>query len=264
MLLRFTKMSGAGNDFVMMDNRHTAFRFSERTIAALCARGTGIGADGLILLENSSGYDFAMRYYNADGKLGSMCGNGGRCAAQFAHHCGINKTNLHFEANQNSYTAELLPDGRVKLKMQPPTDFRDAFHVGDYDAYFVDTGSPHAIVYVNDVETLDVFTDGKKIRQSKAHFPNGANVNFLQQKNETTFRIRTFERGVENETLACGTGCVAAAVMSYHVKKTASTRIHLIVQSGETIDVEFDAAFRDVYLIGSATMVFTGEIDVND
>ena len=262
MTIHFTKMSGTGNDFIMIDNRTEQRTFSEAQIAKWCKRGTGIGADGLILLEPSAHHDFSMRYYNSDGKLGSMCGNGGRCITRFAHHCGIKKTQFTFEANGETYRSEMLPDGRVKLKMTPPKVFRDKFTVEGYDAYFIDTGSPHALIYLPNVETLDVFNEGKKVRSNKAHFPDGANVNFLSVISPDTLRIRTFERGVENETLACGTGCVASAVVSYRLGKINSQTVTLHVQSGECVQVEFDREFQDVFLIGSAEIVFEGRVEI--
>ncbi len=262
MTVHFTKMSGAGNDFIVIDNRTEMHTFSEAQIAKWCKRGTGIGADGLILLEKSNDYDFAMRYYNADGKLGSMCGNGGRCATRFAQHIGIKKTHFTFEANGEIYRSEMLPDARVKLHMTPPKAFRDKFIVEGYEAYFINTGSPHAIVYVSDLEHFDVFGEGKKIRSNKMHFPEGTNVNFLDVIAPDAIRIRTFERGVEQETLACGTGCVAAAVVSYRLGKINAKKVTLHVQSGEQVQVEFDDGFQDVSLIGSAEIVFEGRIEM--
>ncbi|NTV45663.1 MAG: diaminopimelate epimerase, partial [Chlorobiales bacterium] len=208
MQIPFTKMSGAGNDFIVIDNRSGSYGLSEAQINSLCKRQTGIGADGLILLEPSGTHDFAMRYYNADGRLGSMCGNGGRCIVHFAWHTGVadSKAQYTFEANGNTYHADVIDSSTVKLKMQPPKDFRDKFTVEGYDCHFVDTGSPHAILFFDNVEELDVFGIGRKIRHNQEHFPEGTNVNFIQILSPNTIRLRTFERGVEDETLACGTG----------------------------------------------------------
>ncbi|MFQ3596935.1 MAG: diaminopimelate epimerase [Chloroherpetonaceae bacterium] len=262
MTVHFTKMSGAGNDFIMIDNRTEKRVFPEAQIAKWCRRGTGIGADGLILLEDSSDCDFTMRYYNADGKLGSMCGNGGRCVTRFAQHVGIKKTQFTFEANGEIYHSEILPNGQVKLHMTPPKAFRDKFIVEGYETYFIDTGSPHAIVYVSDLEGFDVFNEGRKIRSNKMHFAEGANVNFLEVTAPDAIRIRTFERGVEQETLACGTGCVASAVVSYRLGKINAKNVTLHVQSGECVQVEFDERFQDVHLIGSAELVFEGRVEM--
>lgn len=255
-------MSGAGNDFIMIDNRRLGLELSEAQIAKWCKRVTGIGADGLILLECSDQYDFAMRYYNADGKLGSMCGNGGRCAARFAYCSGIQKQHLTFEANGERYEATLLDDGRVRLKMQPPKNFRDALPVEGYEGFYVDTGSPHVVIYTEHLNTIDVNQVGRKIRHNAQLFPEGTNVNFVEPIAPDMLRIRTFERGVENETLACGTGCVAAAVVSHRLGKTPVLHIKLQVQSGETVEVSFDETMETIYLTGSADVVFTGFIEL--
>lgn len=258
MKIDFVKMSGAGNDFIVMDNRSGAIALSEADIRRLCARRTGIGADGLMLMERSAQCDFAMRYFNADGKPSSMCGNGGRCITRFAQFSGIHKTRFTFEANGETYRSEILDSGRVKLQMRPPKAFRDAFEVEGVQSFFIDTGSPHAVIYANDVASLNVAELGRKIRHNREHFPEGTNVNFVEPLSENRLRIRTFERGVEDETLACGTGCVAAAVVSYKLGKARAPHIFLTVQSGETIEVEFDDALQTIYLIGSADIVFTG------
>jgi diaminopimelate epimerase len=264
MQIPFTKMSGAGNDFIVIDNRTGQYALSELQINALCRRQTGIGADGLILLESSGTHDFAMRYYNADGRLGSMCGNGGRCIVHFAWHTGVanHKAQYTFEANGNTYHADVLNEGIIKLKMQPPKDFRDKFTVEGYDSYFVNTGSPHAILFFDNVEEVDVFGIGEKIRHNREHFPEGTNVNFIQIISGNTIRLRTFERGVEDETLACGTGAVASALMSYRLGKVQSEPVSVIVQSGDILEVSFDKDMQDVYLTGPAKPVFTGVVTV--
>lgn len=255
-------MSGAGNDFILMDNRTAQVTLTEAQIYRLCRRRTGIGADGLILLEAAEGFDFAMRYYNADGRLGSMCGNGGRCITRFAHDCGISGTQFEFEANGKRYRSEILDDGRIRLQMQPPHSFREAFQVEGVESFYVDTGSPHAVVYVNEIEALDVDGVGKSIRRSAKAFPDGANVNFAEVRSADTIRLRTFERGVEAETLACGTGAVATAVVSYKHGFVNSERVKLLVQSGETLEVAFTPDFTEVFLIGSAAIVFSGSVEV--
>jgi diaminopimelate epimerase len=262
--IEFTKMSGAGNDFIVIDNCSGALELSEVQIRRLCARRTGIGADGLMLMNSSARYDFAMRYFNADGRPSSMCGNGGRCITRFAYLSGMKKTQFAFEANGEVYHAEILDERRVKLKMQPPKHFKDALHIEGFEGFYVDTGSPHVVLYVTPVETFEVQNVGRKIRHHTELFPNGTNVNFVEPLSEDCLRIRTFERGVEDETLACGTGCVAAAVISYRLRKVKTHAIKLIVQSGEVIEVEFDEAMQHVYLIGSADVVFTGCIDLEE
>lgn len=264
MQIPFTKMSGAGNDFIVIDNSTGEYALSESQINALCKRQTGIGADGLILLELSGTHDFAMRYYNSDGRLGSMCGNGGRCIVHFAWHTGVanHKVQYTFEANGNTYHADVQEGGIIKLKMQPPEDFREKFTVEGYECHYVNTGSPHAVLFFDNVDELDVFGIGKRIRHNREHFPEGTNVNFIHIVSDNTIRLRTFERGVEDETLACGTGAVASAIISYRLQKVQSEPVSVIVQSGDTLEISFDEAMQDIYLTGPAKPVFTGLVSI--
>ncbi|MBC8043774.1 MAG: diaminopimelate epimerase [Rhizobacter sp.] len=265
MNVAFTKMSGAGNDFILIDNRSLGLKLDHSRVAAMCHRHTGIGADGLLLLglPSGSGFDFTMTYYNADGKPGSMCGNGGRCITRFAAlQNGNGKTLFRFEAGGDAYTALLLDDGRVGLRMAAPKNFRNAFTVAGYTCFYADTGSPHAVIFADDVSRIDVYHEGKKVRNSTADFPEGANVNFAEVIASDTVRLRTFERGVEDETLACGTGAVATALISYRQGKVKTNRVKLLVQSGETLEVSFTPDLTDVDLTGSASVVFTGTIDI--
>jgi len=266
MKIAFTKMSGAGNDFVMIDNRNGSVHLTPSQVAAICHRRFSVGADGLITLEaGKDGFDFQMNYYNADGRLGSMCGNGGRCVTAFARHAGLDQNQFHFAANGKSYDSEILPDGIVSLKMTPPTDFRPVKKIAALENYFCDTGSPHAVIFVEDVENVDVFSLGRKISHAKAYADTsnggGTNVNFVQVLSQDTIRLRTYERGVEDETLACGTGSVASAVMSAKLGKVAASDIKVIVSGGQ-LRVRFDAAFQDVYLIGPADITFSGELEI--
>ncbi|ACF13397.1 Diaminopimelate epimerase [Chloroherpeton thalassium ATCC 35110] len=258
----FTKMSGAGNDFIVIDNRDGAYSFlGEAEIRQLCTRRIGIGADGLLMLEGSENHDFAMRYYNADGRLGSMCGNGGRCIAQFGWKLGdAAKKELKFEANGNTYFASVLADGEIKLNMLVPKDFRDAFSVDGHECVFVDTGSPHAILYVENLDETHVVEIGQKIRHNQEHFPGGTNVNFVQILSSEKIRVRTFERGVEDETLACGTGAVASALMSYRLGKVSAKSVCVAVQSGDLLTIAFDEEMQHVTLSGPALEVFQGEV----
>jgi diaminopimelate epimerase len=262
MQIDFTKMSGAGNDFVVIDNRQGVFNLTHEQVRTMCTRRTGIGADGLILLETSETADFRMNYHNADGFPGSMCGNGGRCAVWFAHLIGICPAGEHyrFEAGPSTYEAEVTGDESVRLHMLPPSDFRDGLQAGAWSCHFVDTGSPHAIAYVNNLDQLDVFTEGRYIRHSKELFPEGANVNFLEITAPDALSIRTFERGVEDETLACGTGTVAAALMSYRLGKVSSSPVKVTVRSGETLIVGFNEMMDKIYLEGPARAVYQGTI----
>lgn len=258
MQINFTKMSGAGNDFVVIDNRLGQANLTHEQIRALCTRRTGIGADGLILLERSDSGDFRMNYHNADGYPGSMCGNGGRCAVYFAWSIGILPAagRYVFDAGPGRYEAEVTGTDAVRLHMLPPADFRDDLQAGAWRCHFVNTGSPHAIVFTGDVETIDVFSEGRAIRHRKDLFPDGTNVNFLEVTSGDSISVRTFERGVEDETLACGTGAVASALMSYRLGKVSDSPVRVRVRSGDILEVGFSSDMQQVYLEGPAKIVY--------
>ncbi len=262
--LPFTKMSGAGNDFILIDNRDAIVTGDASTLArALCSRHFGVGADGLLLLERSSIADFAMRYFNADGSFGGMCGNGGRCIARFAYHHGIAGRTLRFEALDHTYAAEVI-EPSVKLHMKAPKDLlaNRLLHLISREviASFVDTGSPHVVIESPVVEEVDVESIGREIRETV--FPAGTNVNFVQPIGPNTLKLRTYERGVEAETLACGTGAVASAVVFsslHHMKSPVTLR----VRSGEDLIVYFerhDESFVNIQLEGSAHFLFSGKV----
>ena len=258
MNIRFYKYEGAGNDFVMIDNRSLLFpKDNNEKIRQLCHRHFGIGADGLILLENDENSDFKMVYYNADGNESTMCGNGGRCIVAFAKQLGVidNKTNFNAIDGLHQATIE---NGNVSLHMI------DVDQVNIHDSYiFADTGSPHHIKIVNNLNDYPVFTEGRKIR-NEVYGKEGSNINFVEQKNDNTFRIRTYERGVEDETLACGTGVTAAAIAMHATQKTSDNLVHLLVEGGE-LSVSFDekdGKYSNVILIGPATFVFDGQIEI--
>jgi len=201
MQIEFYKYQGAGNDFVMIDNRLKKFDTSnQKQIEKLCNRKFGIGADGLICLENKNGYDFKMLYFNADGKQGTMCGNGGRCIVAFAKHLNIIKDKAYFIAIDGEHNAKINEDS-ISLQMQ---DISDITLKEDY--VFLDSGSPHHIKYYKNIDELDIKQLGHDIRYGAPYFKVGTNVNFVTQLNNNTFKVRTYERGVENETLSCGTG----------------------------------------------------------
>jgi diaminopimelate epimerase len=262
MHINFTKMSGAGNDFIVIDNRQGLFKLTNEQVRAMCIRRTGIGADGLILVESSEMTDFRMNYHNADGFPGSMCGNGGRCAVYFAWLIGIRPTGSRytFEASTDRYEAEVTGEESVRLHMLPPSDFRNSFQVGAWSCHYVNTGSPHAIVYTESLDKLDVFTEGGALRHRKDFFPEGTNVNFLEVTAPDGISVRTFERGVEDETLACGTGAVASALMSYRLGKITSSLVRVKVRSGDTLMVGFNDTMDEIYLEGPARVVYRGTI----
>jgi len=267
-MLSFTKMNGAGNDFVVVDNRAGTLRLDGATIARLCDRHRGIGADGLLAVEKAeNGADFRMRYYNADGGEAEMCGNGARCFARFASRLTGALGDITFDTMAGVISARLLGE-RVQLQMSQPKDLAPGVELEiagqRRTVHFVNTGVPHAVVMVDDLEATDVLTLGAAIRHH-AHFaPKGTNANFIQPVGMRSLAIRTYERGVEGETLACGTGVVASAII-FHELTPAAPPISVRVRGGETLEVGFVKTvdgYREVTLTGPAEFVFDGKIDV--
>ena len=256
MTLSFYKYQGTGNDFVLIDNRQLQFPKNDtKLVASLCDRKFGIGADGLILLENDELSDFRMVYYNADGREGSLCGNGGRCTVAFANFLGIVDKDTVFNAADGKHHAT-IKDGIVSLQMQ------DVMEIKEKPEYvFLDTGSPHHVQMVNTVQDFPVFKEGKKLRYG-LYGQTGSNVNFVEVLNDDTFAVRTYERGVEDETLSCGTGVTAVAIAMHNAGKTNANRIKVNTQGGE-LQVELnkkDGVYNQIHLIGPAKQVFKGEI----
>ncbi|MEF8846016.1 MAG: diaminopimelate epimerase [Bacteroidales bacterium] len=257
---QFQKYHGAGNDFIIIDNRQNTFTPEKDVIERLCRRKFGIGADGLMLLESSEEADFYMRYFNSDGKESTMCGNGGRCIVAFAYDQGLIDKNPHFLASDGMHEAVIRDDNLVALKMQ------DVERVRTFDDhYFVDTGSPHYVRFVDDPEKVNVYEEGRNIRYNSQFSETGVNVNFVSLEEGDQISIRTYERGVENETLACGTGAVASAISAYlrsHTDKTSYT----VNARGGRLEVTFKPTgnrFTDVWLTGPAVFVFSGTVDVS-
>ncbi|WP_372937153.1 diaminopimelate epimerase [Seonamhaeicola sp.] len=253
----FYKYQGTGNDFVMIDNRQQKFdKNNTKRVAFLCDRRFGIGADGLILLENHDEYDFKMVYYNSDGNESTMCGNGGRCLVAFARDLGIIKNKATFEAIDGLHHA-YIDDDIVKLQMQ------DVDEVNKYDSHvFLDTGSPHHVQFEDHIDTFNIKEKGAKIRYGAPYNDVGTNVNFVKKISDDTFLVRTYERGVEDETLSCGTGVTAVAIAMNATKQTKDNTITLKVQGGE-LKVTFDVvneAYKNVWLIGPAKLVFKGTV----
>jgi diaminopimelate epimerase len=259
MQLSFYKYQGTGNDFIILDNRAKNIELTEEEIRFLCNRNFGIGADGLMLLQTLENFDFEMVYFNADGKPSTMCGNGGRCLTQFAKHLGIHADEYKFMAIDGEHLAQFGDNGWVHLKMKNVTAVTN--HFGDF---VLDTGSPHFVRPVSNVITIDVFNEGKAIRNSKDFVEAGINVNFVEQTGEDDIYVRTYERGVENETLSCGTGVTASALVFYH-NENGYNRIEVTTPGGQ-LAVEFDkvgdAQFENIWLCGPATFVFKGEIEI--
>ncbi|MEM0519547.1 MULTISPECIES: diaminopimelate epimerase [Aequorivita] len=250
----FYKYQGTGNDFVILDNREEFFpKKDSQLVAKICDRRFGVGADGLLLLENHPTADFKMVYYNSDGNLSTMCGNGGRCIVHFANYLEIISGRTTFEAVDGMHEATINNEG-VSLKMNDVETFEVT------DAYtFLNTGSPHHVEMVSDLQNFDVFGEGRNIR-NKIYGTDGANVNFVEKQNASTFSVRTYERGVENETLSCGTGVTAVALAMFETENTSENKLTLNTPGGQ-LQVRFnkiDSHYTDIYLEGPATMVFKG------
>lgn len=260
MQLEFYKYQGAGNDFVMIDNRSGFFpKENTQLIAHLCDRRFGIGGDGLILLENDSDTDFKMVYYNSDGNQSSMCGNGGRCLVAFAKDLEVIEDKTTFIATDGLHHASFEDNGLVSLQMidVPTIDIKK-------DHSFLNTGSPHHVQMVEDLEHYNIKAEGAAIRYGEMYGAAGSNINFVKKIDDTTFRLRTYERGVEDETLACGTGATAVAIAMNATGQTNATAINVNVEGGKLV-VSFDKGengFTNVFLKGPAEFVFKGTIEV--
>ncbi|TQI71483.1 diaminopimelate epimerase [Gramella sp. Hel_I_59] len=260
MNLEFYKYQGTGNDFVMIDNRDLKVsKNNTKLIKQLCDRRFGIGGDGLILLEepDAAEDDFKMVYFNADGNPSSMCGNGGRCLVAFANYLGIVEKTARFTAIDGPHKAT-ISEGIVSLKMQNVTDLKL-----QEEYSFLDTGSPHHVVFVEDVQSEDVRQKGSEIRYSEMYKDNnGTNVNFVQQINDGVLKVRTYERGVEDETFSCGTGVTAVAIAAYQTGKIQNKEVKLETPGG-SLEVKFEktgSGFENIWLTGPAVQVFKGEI----
>jgi diaminopimelate epimerase len=258
MTVLFNKYQGAGNDFIIIDNRKGIFNPDDsRLINRLCDRRFGIGADGLILISGSTQYDFEMKYFNSDGFEGTMCGNGGRCSADFAVRSGIAERNLIFNAIDGVHKA-VSEEGIIRLQMN---DVKEPRIING--CYFINTGSPHYIVFKKDVEYIDVNTEGKILRWSGEFAPGGTNVNFVEPESGGIY-VRTFERGVEEETLSCVTGVTASAIASV-LSGHFDTNSVSVRTKGGNLSVAFNVAGKnisDIWLSGPATFVFAGKIEV--
>ena len=256
--MKFYKYQGTGNDFIIVDNRLQKIdKNNTKRIAALCDRRFGIGADGFILLENDKISDFKMVYFNSDGNESSMCGNGGRCMVAFAKFLGVIEDTAEFQAIDGLHKARIEND-IVHLQMQ------DVNTVEEFDKHlFLDTGSPHHVEMVSKIEDFDVKNQGAQIRYGAPYNEAGSNVNFVEQISAHKFSVRTYERGVEDETLSCGTGVTAVALAMHRKGKTTKNEVILKTLGGE-LKVKFDNKeneYHNIWLIGSATQVFKGEIE---
>lgn len=258
MRLSFYKYQGTGNDFVIIDNREQIFPKNDtKLVAKLCDRKFGVGADGLILLENDSSSDFKMVYFNSDGNTSTMCGNGGRCLVSFANFLGIIEDKTSFNAIDGLHHATIRNE-IVSLQMVDVSEIKIK-----PNAAFLDTGSPHHVQLVENLENFKVQKEGAKLRYG-LYGEKGSNINFVEQLNDSKFSVRTYERGVEDETLSCGTGVTAVAIAMHKIGKTASEKVTIEAVGGK-LEVEFNSTstsnYSDVFLIGPAKQVFKGEIE---
>ena len=256
MTIQFYKYQGTGNDFVLVDNRQNQFQnLSKEEIEKICDRRFGIGADGFMLLNQHDNYDFEMKYFNADGGEGSMCGNGGRSIVQFAFDLGIIKNQCKFIAVDGDHDAAVNNDGTVSLKMC------DVNNVSPYqNAFVLNTGSPHYVEEVDKLSSLNVFNEGQSIRYNDDFKDKGINVNFVERINNNTIKVRTYERGVENETYSCGTGVTASAMVFFY--NEIGKNLMNIETLGGNLSVQYQRTenghFTDVWLSGEAVKVFEG------
>lgn len=261
MEIPFYKYQATGNDFVLIDNRQNQLTLTTDQIKQICDRKFGVGADGIMLIENDPILDFNLLYYNSDGSQ-SLCGNGSRAAVQFASYLGIVKSKTVFNAYDGKHDAELIPSGIIRLRMN---DVHEVQQIGNN--FSINTGSPHYIKFVNQVENFHVFEEGRKLRYNEIYKEKGINVNFVELLSDNTIFVRTYERGVENETLSCGTGVTAAALAASLKGYNSPIKIKTL---GGDLTVEFkvghsaghNPTFTDIFLVGPAKMVFQGTLEL--
>lgn len=279
----FIKMSGAGNDFVLFDKKlNPDLTLSGESIKKICDRRFGVGADGIIVIDDSLDLNFEMEYYNSDGSTGSLCGNGARCAIKYGTLSNRNVNELiRFKSNGKEYSGKMLNLDSIRFYLNQPEGLRLNFNVGvagkKVNASFVNTGAPHLVINLNDLLSSEILTDlnsndfeslpvydlGREIRFSKDFAPDGVNVNFIKI-GEQNIEIRTYERGVENETLACGTGSVAAAIILYE-NYNVNPPVELKTKGGRFLEVDFifgGQKYQDLSLTGPAEVVFKGELSI--
>ncbi|BAG14125.1 diaminopimelate epimerase [Candidatus Endomicrobiellum trichonymphae] len=270
MNINFSKLTAAGNDFILIDNRENIIAQEDCQALAkkLCDRKYSIGADGLILLEKSACKDFKMKYFNSDGSYASMCGNGGRSIAKFAYDLCVANLKMVFETDAGVINAEILPEDRVRLDLYNPRDLKKDIKVEvngkEFDVNFINTGVPHVVIFVDDIENIDVFGYGRAIRRHKTFAPAGTNVNFVKVIKDNTLLVRTYERGVEDETLACGTGITASGIISV-LKGFAASPVKVIARGGDKLSVSLrnpNDKISNVVLEGPALITFKGTVKI--
>ncbi|MCS7284754.1 MAG: diaminopimelate epimerase [Hydrogenobacter thermophilus] len=270
--MRFVKLHGSGNDFVVFDNREgevyqliKGINISLKDfVIKVCAPHTGVGADGVILIEHPDDpqNDFKWQFFNSDGSVAGMCGNGSRCAVRFAYENGIAGEYVRFETLVGVIQAQVLEEGkRVKVLLTEPHSYREMqikVNGAEISGSFINTGVPHFVVLVDDLENFDVFTYGRAIRFHEAFSPSGTNVNFVKVLSDGSISVRTYERGVENETLACGTGATASAIVAYQKGLVKKKPVEVKTRGGEMLRIDFDHELKKVFLEGSVYKVFDG------
>jgi diaminopimelate epimerase len=264
-LINFYKMSGSGNDFIIIDNRDLLLDVGDLPTFArrVCARKISVGADGLLLIEPSAVADFKWRFFNSDGSVAEMCGNASRCVARWAYLNGVTDTKLSFETLAGIIDAEVFED-TVKVRLTDPSLLKQNVSLvlegGECGLDWIDTGVPHAVCFVESVEAYDVVVTGRQIRRHEFFQPKGTNANFAGVQDRHQMKVRTYERGVEDETLACGTG-VVAGVLAAAGRNLVDSPVDVTVQSGEILRVYFtrrDGVFTEIYLEGKVKIVYQG------
>lgn len=265
--IEFYKMSGSGNDFIIIDNRQNIIdeKGLSNFIAKVCRRKMAVGADGFILIENSDKSDFRWRFFNSDGSIAEMCGNGARCVARFAYLNDIAGPNMSFETLAGIVEAQVIGD-RVKVKMTDPTELKtdDTIDLknGSLSISSINTGVPHVVVVEKEIDDVDIVEMGREIRFHKRFSPAGTNVNFVCHVRDNTIAIRTYERGVEDETLACGTGAAAGAIVMAHKMKIGSP-IVVLTKSGGSLNIfykEIEGKYHDIHLEGDARIIYKAQL----
>ncbi len=255
---QFYKYHGTGNDFIIIDNRRNIFdKNNANLVSQWCDRRFGIGADGLILLEDHPNYDFKMVYYNSDGNISTMCGNGGRCITHFAQYLGIIADSAIFEAIDGKHYAKISKVG-IELQMNAVNDITKYI-----DHLVLNTGSPHFVTLIENLDDLNVDVEGRAIRYNDQYVKEGINVNFVERVNGSQFRVRTYERGVEGETLSCGTGVTAVAIAMNYIGETEKNEVEVITKGGDlkvTFERQGNTGYDNIWLIGPAQQVYKGEI----
>ena len=259
MKISFSKYNGAGNDFILIDDRNNNLSLTKSQIYKLCNRNIGIGGDGLILIKKSSKTDFKILHYTSDGNLGSLCGNGSRCAILYAYRNNIINKNTVFEAFDGVHKAEIINDELITMQMK----LNSRIIENEYGVW-LDTGSPHLVIETANTDELDVKDLGRSIRYNDYYKKDGVNVNFVERVSDEVFKIRTYERGVEDETRACGTGSTASAICMNYIGKTSSNKMKMKCLGGD-LEVKFlkrNKKYSEISITGPAKFVFEGIIDI--